>query len=120
MILIHLFLFSTLTFAGPGRAPAVLDTSCDLDIPTKDIPLIRVHQEQCKRVHQCMNGAADDEMPNLKKLEALVCKGDLIPVTTTIPKLEDNHAELNDNSRHEKKFNQEINPTSPASKTKEK
>lgn len=117
---LFLILFSTLSFAGPSRAPAILDTSCDLDIPVKDIPLVQVHKEQCKRVHACMGSAADEDMPALKKLEALVCKGELIPVNTPVPKLEINKAELNDNSRREKKLNQELIPSTPTSNAIEK
>jgi hypothetical protein len=117
---LFLILFSTLSFAGTSRAPAVLDTSCDLDIPVKDIPIIQIHKEQCKRVRVCMGSAADEDMPALKKLEALVCKGELIPVTTHVPKLEVNKAELNDNSRREKKLNKELAPAAPASSAIEK
>jgi hypothetical protein len=108
LIFINLFyLIFTVTFAGTSRAPAVLDSSCDLNMTITNKPMIEIQLEQCKRVHQCMNGAADGEMPDLKKLEALVCKGDLQPVTTSVPKLEVNKAELNDNSRHEKKVDKE-------------
>ena len=113
-------LFSTLTFAGTSRVPAVLEASCDLNVTDTNKPLIEIHQEQCKRVHQCMNSADDDEMPGLKKLEALACKGELVPVTTSIPKLEVNKAELNDNSRREKLVNEDSSSNTKTSSAKEK
>lgn len=120
MMTLFFLLFSTLTFAGTSRVPAVLETSCDLNVADTSKPLIEIHQEQCKRVHQCMNSAADNEMPALKKLEALACKGELLPVTTSIPKLEVNKAELNDNSRREKPVGQESFSNTKTSSAKEK
>jgi hypothetical protein len=108
LIFINLFyLIFTVTFAGTSRVPAVLASNCDLNITVTNRPIIEIQLEQCKRVHECMNSAADEEMPDLKKLEALLCKGDLQPVTISVPKIEVNKAELNNNSRHEKKVDKE-------------
>jgi hypothetical protein len=115
-----LFLIHSTTIAGTSRAPAVLDNSCDLNVADSNRPLIEIHREQCRRVHQCMNSAADEEMADLKKLEALTCKGELKPVITTVPKIEINKAESNDNSRHEKIVDKENSVSSPVSTVKEK
>lgn len=102
------YLIISITIAGVSRAPAVLDSSCDLNVEASNSrPVIEIHQEQCKRVRQCMNSAEDSEIPDLKKLEALVCHGNLIPVTTSIPKLEINKAEFNVNSRDVKMIEDE-------------
>lgn len=120
MMAFLILLFSTFTFAGTSRVPAVLDSSCDLSTAEISKPLIEIHREQCIRVHQCMNSAADEEMPALKKLEALVCKGELVPVTTSVPKIEVNKAELDNNSRNSKQLSKESPSTTNNSSTKEK
>jgi hypothetical protein len=103
-----LYLIHSVSYAGNSRSPAVLDSSCDLNIPSTNKPLMEIHLEQCKRVHQCMNSATDEEMPDLKKLETLVCKGDFLPVTTTVPSIQTNKAELNINTRQQKKLESEV------------
>ena len=122
LILINLlYLIHSTTFAQTGasgsisRAPAVLDNSCDLNVATDNKPLIEVHRDLCKKVRDCMGSAPDEDLAGLKKLEALACKNELNPVTTTIPKLDVNKALKDDNSRQEKfKIPREATPAVPA------
>jgi hypothetical protein len=119
MIILFLLLES-LSFAGTSRVPAVLEASCDLNVTTTNKSLIEINLEQCKQVRKCMNSAGDEEMPALKKLEALACKGDLIPVSTSVPNLESNKAEFNKNSLKEKELNKDQQIFVPANTAIEK
>jgi hypothetical protein len=41
-----------------------------------------VHKEECTRVNECLAQASEKEIPGLKKLAAVACKGELVPVST--------------------------------------
>lgn len=96
LILITL-LISFNTHAENSRSPAVLDGSCNLDIPTTittvidgkhvvtEKPIAQVQKEQCSEVRKCMNSALDGEMEELKSLEAVACNNTLNAVTTKTP-----------------------------------
>lgn len=97
VLLLLPFIFSLSAFAEPSRSPAVLDGSCNLNIPTSmkimvngkesviDRPIEDVLKDQCKEVKKCMNSAEDDEMEELKSLEAVACNNTLNAVTTKTP-----------------------------------
>lgn len=89
--------FSLQAFGENSRSPAVLDGSCNLDIPTtytvvldgkevtKEKSVEEVQKEQCKEVRKCMNSAPDEEMDELKSLEAVACSNTLTAITTKTP-----------------------------------
>lgn len=97
MLLVLPFLFSLNALAENSRSPAVLDGSCNLNIPTTmkiiangkesviERPIEDVLKDQCKEVKKCMNSADDDEMEELKSLEAVACNNTLNAVTTKTP-----------------------------------
>lgn len=90
-------MFSFNSFAENSRSPAVLDGSCNLNIPTtytvlengkevvKEKAIEDVQKEQCKEVRKCMNSAMEEEMDELKSLEAVACNNTLTAVTTKTP-----------------------------------
>ncbi len=41
-----------------------------------------VQKEQCTRVNECIEQASDKELPELRKLAAVACRVDLVPVNT--------------------------------------
>lgn len=96
-LLILTFIFSFKSFAENSRSPAVLDGSCNLNIGTtytvieagkeivKEKGIKEIQEEQCKEVRKCMFSAMEEEMDELKSLEAVVCSNTLTPVTTKTP-----------------------------------
>ncbi len=90
-------MFSLNSFAENSRSPAVLDGSCNLDIATtykvmekgvevvKEKTIEEVQKEQCKEVKKCMFSAMEEEMDELKSLEAVACSNTLTAVTTKTP-----------------------------------
>lgn len=96
-LLIFTFMFSFNSFAENSRSPAVLDGSCNLDIATtykvmeegkevvKEKTIEEVQKEQCKEVKKCMFSAMEEEMDELKSLEAVACSNTLTAVTTKTP-----------------------------------
>ncbi len=50
-----------------------------------DRPIEDVLKDQCKEVKKCMNSAEDEEMEELKSLEAVACNNTLNAVTTKTP-----------------------------------
>lgn len=95
--LIFTFILSFNAFAENSRSPAVLDGSCNLDIATtykvieagkevvKEKTIEEVQKEQCKEVRKCMFSAMEEEMEELKSLEAVACNNTLTAVTTRTP-----------------------------------
>ena len=85
------------SFAENSRSPAVLDGSCNLDIATtykivvegkevtKEKSIEEVQKEQCLVVRKCMFSAMEEEMDELKSLEAVACSNTLRAVTTKTP-----------------------------------
>lgn len=85
------------SFAENSRSPAVLDGSCNLDIATtfkmmengkeviKEKTIEEVQKEQCKEVKKCMFSAMEEEMEELKSLEAVACSNTLTAITTKTP-----------------------------------
>ncbi len=84
-------------FAEPRRAPAVLDTSCNFDIPTTISVMINgqkveqeksvelVQKELCKAVRDCMGSAPDERMAELKGREEAACSNKITALTTRVP-----------------------------------
>jgi hypothetical protein len=96
-----LFTFISLnSWAEPNRKPAVLDTSCNFDIPTstteiidgleviKEKPVEVVSKELCKAVRDCMGSAPDERMAELKGREEAACSNKITAVTTRAPAVE--------------------------------
>ena len=92
------FLFLSLGLnAEPSRKPAVLDTSCNLDIPTHITTLVNgeeiviektvahVQKEQCLAIRKCMASAEEEELVELKSLEDVACSSKLTSVNTRTP-----------------------------------
>lgn len=96
-LFIFTFIVSFNSFAENSRSPAVLDGSCNLDIATtykvmvkgievtKEKSIEEVQKEQCLVVRKCMYSAMEDEMDELKSLEAVACNNTLKAVTTKTP-----------------------------------
>lgn len=96
-LLIFTFMISFNSFAENSRSPAVLDGSCNLDIATtfrvmengkevvKEKTIEEVQKEQCKEVKKCMFSAMEEEMEELKSLEAVACSNTLTAITTKTP-----------------------------------
>lgn len=96
-LLIFSFIFSFNSLAENSRSPAVLDGSCNLDIATtykvieagkeviREKAIEEVQKEQCKEVRKCMFSAMEEEMEELKSLEAVACNNTLTAVTTKTP-----------------------------------
>lgn len=92
-----LFILSFGALAENSRSPAVLDGSCNLNIPTtittvvdgkqvtRDKPLEQIQKEQCLEVKKCMNSADELEMRDLKSLAEVACNNNLNAVTTKTP-----------------------------------
>lgn len=96
------FLLFTLTLSFTAqaenfRAPAVLDNSCNLNIPTQIVTMVngkevitekeasQVQKEQCKEVRKCIASADDEELAELKSLEDVACNVKLTAVNTRTP-----------------------------------
>lgn len=73
--------------AENSRSPAVLDNSCNLDIPTGDKSPEQVQKDLCKEVRKCMASAEEEEMPELKSLEEVACSSKLTAINTKTPTL---------------------------------
>ncbi len=96
-IILFTFVISFNSFAENSRKPAVLDGTCNLNIPTtittivngKEIVTDRsiedVLKDQCIEVKKCMYSADDLEMDDLKSLEAVACNNNMSAVTTKTP-----------------------------------
>ena len=96
-LFIFTFIVSFNSFAENSRSPAVLDGSCNLDIATtykiviegkevtKEKSIEEVQKEQCLVVKKCMFSAMEEEMDELKSLEAVACSNTLRAVTTKTP-----------------------------------
>lgn len=80
-----LFIVPFTVFAGPSRAPAVLDGSCDLSVSPSIKEIKAVMKEQCRKVKNCMNSADEADMKELKNMEAISCNNDLKAITIKSP-----------------------------------
>lgn len=97
IIALSFALFCLGLYAGPSRAPAVLDNNCNLEIPTHSTTMVngrevlteksaeQVQKEQCKEIRKCMASANDEDMPELKSLEDVACNAKLALVNTKTP-----------------------------------
>lgn len=83
--------------AANSRAPAVLDGTCNTNVPTtvtvvvngKEVVSERavsdILKDQCVAVKKCMYSADDEAMEELKSLEAVACHSNMSAVTTKTP-----------------------------------
>lgn len=100
-----LFIFISFNaFAEPSRAPAVLDTSCNFDIPTTITEIINgqkivkersveaVQKELCRVVRDCMASAPDKRIDKMKEelmgREVAACSNTIKAITTRVPAVE--------------------------------
>ena len=82
------FLLSFTIQAENYRAPAVLDGTCQLKTERKSFKSDEEFQiARCKAVRQCMNSAEEEDMPNLKNLEAAECSYTLKVLPPQVPTL---------------------------------
>lgn len=107
-IILNLLFLSTVQ-ATNFRAPAVLDGSCHLDVPTTrievvngkekiiEIPVLEVLADQCKRVKNCMNSAEEEEMEELKRLKKFACDQEYKAIDIDVPKIKKIVEEFNGN-----------------------
>ncbi|MBY0413961.1 MAG: hypothetical protein K2Q18_07340 [Bdellovibrionales bacterium] len=81
-----------------GRAPAVMDGTCNVDqLTTKTViingqsvvqkrPIEEIKKKElCEEVKKCMYSADEDKMPELRALEDLSCNTEVTEVTPKVP-----------------------------------
>jgi len=96
--ILFIFTFISLnTFAENSRAPAVLDTSCNLDVASSITVMIDgkkvvkeksvevFQKELCKAVRDCMGSAPDEMMEELRGREIAACSNSIKAITTKVP-----------------------------------
>ena len=91
------FLYTLTAQAENSRAPAVMDGTCNTDVPTTVSEMINgkevvseravadILKDQCKAVKKCMYSANEEDMDELKSLEAVACNNNMNAVTTKTP-----------------------------------
>ncbi len=96
-LILFTFILSANSYAENSRSPAVLDGTCNTDVPTtvsamidgKEIvserPVADILKDQCKAVKKCMFSANEEDMDELKSLEAVACNNNMNAVTTKTP-----------------------------------
>ncbi|MBC7712742.1 MAG: hypothetical protein H7177_05360 [Rhizobacter sp.] len=96
-ILLLTFIISISAHAENSRSPAVLDGTCNTDVPTTvttvvngkevvtDRAVADILKDQCKAVKKCMYSANEEDMDELKSLEAVACNNNMNAVTTKTP-----------------------------------
>lgn len=97
LITCSFFFLSLSVHAEPSRKPAVLDSSCNLDIPThittisngEEIVIEKtaahVQKEQCSAIRKCMASAEEEELAELKSLADVACSAKLATINTRTP-----------------------------------
>lgn len=97
LLISSFFFLSFSVLAEPSRKPAVLDSSCNLDIPTHITTIVNgeeiviektaahVQKEQCLAIRKCMASAQEEELAELKSLEDVACSAKLTSVNTRTP-----------------------------------
>lgn len=107
LVLATTLLYSTLAWSSNFRAPAVLDGTCDLNIPLTEEKIVNgkptqvdrdvkeILKEQCARVRQCMFSAEEDDMPALKKLETVACEHEYKAISIDTPRIKRSLEEYN-------------------------
>ena len=97
IFILFTFIISGSSYAENSRSPAVLDGTCNTDVPTtisamidgKEVVSERsvsdILKDQCKAVKKCMYSADEKDMDELKSLEAVVCNNNMNAVTTKTP-----------------------------------
>lgn len=92
-----IFILSINGHAENSRSPAVLDGTCNTNVETtfikivdgKEISLERpvadILKDQCMAVKKCMFSSNDEDMDELKSLEAVACNNNMNAVTTKTP-----------------------------------
>jgi hypothetical protein len=120
LTLLITFIIATSTFAENSRSPAVLDGTCNTDVPTsvttivngKEISTERavsdILKDQCKAVKKCMFSANEEDMDELKSLEAVACNNNMNAVTTKTP---GSTIDKNFNGRRKAKFDSHEQPS---------
>lgn len=124
----QLFLFAFILFFNSARgensrSPAVLDGTCNIAVATtftkikdgKEVVFERslheILKDQCIAIKKCMFSANDEEMDDLKNLEAMACNNNLNAITTRTPgAVVDKHF----NGKRKEKFIEIENSRSPA------
>lgn len=98
IVLITTLLYSSFAWSN-SRSPAVLDGTCDLNIPLTEEKVVNektiqverdvkeILKDQCDRVRQCMFSAEEEDMPELKKLEVVACQHEYKAISIDIPRM---------------------------------
>lgn len=96
-IILLTFILSLNVHAENSRSPAVLDGTCNTDVPTTTTAVVNgkeviteravadILKDQCKAVKKCMYSANEEDMDELKSLEAVACNNNMSAVTTKTP-----------------------------------
>jgi hypothetical protein len=106
LTLLITFIIATSTFAENSRSPAVLDGTCK-EISTERA-VSDILKDQCKAVKKCMFSANEEDMDELKSLEAVACNNNMNAVTTKTP---GSTIDKNFNGRRKAKFDSHEQPS---------
>lgn len=120
------FILALSAQAENSRSPAVLDGTCNTDVPTsitaiingKEVvserPVADILKDQCKAVKKCMFSANEEDMDELKSLEAVACNNNMSAVTTKTP---GNVVEKNFDGKRKAKFDPSERPVETTKQT---
>lgn len=96
-LILFIFTLSGSSHAENSRSPAVLDGTCNTNVPTTVSTIVNgkevvseraisdILKDQCKEVKKCMFSADEEDMDELKSLEAVACNNNMNAVTTKTP-----------------------------------
>ncbi|MBC7429533.1 MAG: hypothetical protein H7336_13025 [Bacteriovorax sp.] len=116
------FILSISAHAVNSRSPAVLDGTCNTNVPTTITTLVNgkelvteravsdILKDQCKAVKICMYSANDEDMDELKSLEAVACNNNMSAVTTKTP---GQVVDKNFDGKRKAKFDPREQPSTP-------
>jgi hypothetical protein len=119
-LILFTLLLSINTHAENSRSPAVLDGACNTNVPTTITKMVNgkmqttereladILIDQCREVKKCMFSAEEEEMDELKSLEAVACNNNMNAVTTKTPGVV---VEKNFDGKRKSKFDSSENQT---------
>ncbi len=96
-LLLFILFFTFSSQAENSRSPAVLDGVCNTSVATTlsvmvdgaevvtERAVADILKDQCKAVKKCMFSANEEDMDELKSLEAVACNNNMNAVTTKTP-----------------------------------
>ena len=119
-LILFTLLLSIKAYAENSRSPAVLDGTCNTNVPTTITTIVNgkeqttereladILSDQCREVKKCMFSANEEDMDELKSLEAVACNNNMNAVTTKTPGAE---VDKNFDGKRKAKFDSSENQT---------